>query len=137
MTTTRRALLPAVACTALVALAAALLAQDLRLPNKGKVKFAVIGDMGTASREQAEVGHQMALLHQKFDFPFVITLGDNLYGGASSPEDFRAKFEEPYKELIGECIALGAQNKKKGRSGYIETCEVMFWMARSARSAVR
>jgi hypothetical protein len=108
MTTTRRALLPAVACTALLALAAGLLAQDLRLPDKGKVKFAVIGDMGTASREQAEVGHQMALFHQKLAFPFVITLGDNLYGGATSPDDFRTKFEEPYKELLAAGVKFYA-----------------------------
>jgi 3',5'-cyclic AMP phosphodiesterase CpdA len=33
-------------------------AQDLKLPSKGDVKFAVIGDMGTASREQREVGQR-------------------------------------------------------------------------------
>jgi len=91
-----------------LATAGALSAQDVRLPNKGSVKFAVIGDMGTASREQAEVGHQMALFRQKFDFPFVITLGDNLYGGSSSPDDFRMKFEEPYKELLDKGVKFYA-----------------------------
>ena len=47
--------------------------QELTLPNKGQIRFGVIGDMGTASREQREVGQQMALFHQKFPFTFVIT----------------------------------------------------------------
>src|SRR4051812_30524803 len=109
MTTGFRLHRPAAAGCALLALAAvSVSAQDLRLPNKGTVKFAVIGDMGTASRAQAEVGHQMALFRQKFEFPFVITLGDNLYGGATSPEDFRTKFEEPYKELLAAGVKFYA-----------------------------
>ena len=69
---------------ALVSLAGA---QDLRLPHKGQVRFAVIGDMGTASRAPREVGQQMALFHQKFPFTFVITVGDNIIG-ADSAADF-------------------------------------------------
>jgi predicted phosphodiesterase len=82
-------------------------AQDLKLPNKGTVKFAVIGDMGTASREQREVGEQMALFHQKFPFTFVITVGDNIYG-ASSPADFKAKFEDPYAALLSANVKFYA-----------------------------
>jgi hypothetical protein len=49
MTTTRHILLRAAACSAFLALAG-VSASALRLPNKGSVKFAVIGDMGTANR---------------------------------------------------------------------------------------
>jgi predicted phosphodiesterase len=82
-------------------------AQDLKLPNKGEVKFAVIGDMGTASREQREVGHQMALFYKKFPFTFVVTVGDNIYG-AGSLADFKAKFEVPYTELLSAGVKFYA-----------------------------
>ena len=81
--------------------------QELTLPNKGQIRFAVIGDMGTASREQREVGQQMALFHQKFPFTFVITLGDNIYG-ADSAADFKAKFEEPYAALLSSGVKFYA-----------------------------
>jgi predicted phosphodiesterase len=86
---------------AVISLASAPLAdaQDLKVPNKGDVKFAVIGDMGTASREQREVGQQMALFFKKFPFTFVITVGDNILG-ADSAADFKTKFEGPYTELL-------------------------------------
>ncbi len=82
-------------------------AQELTLPNKGEVKFAVIGDMGTASREQREVGQQMALFHKKFPFTFVITVGDNIIG-ADSAADFKAKFEGPYAELLSSGVKFYA-----------------------------
>jgi 3',5'-cyclic AMP phosphodiesterase CpdA len=82
-------------------------AQDLRLPNKGAIKFAVIGDMGTASREQGEVGAQMARFRQQFPFTFVITVGDNIYG-ADSTNDFKAKFEAPYAELLSAGVKFRA-----------------------------
>jgi hypothetical protein len=82
-------------------------AQELTLPNKGEVKFAVIGDMGTASREQREVGQQMVLFHQKFPFSFAITVGDNIYGSGSAA-DFKAKFEEPYAGLLSAGVKFYA-----------------------------
>ena len=92
-----------------IALAVVLLAdaQDLKLPNKGDVKFAVIGDMGTASRAQQEVGQQMALFHKKFPFTFAITVGDNIYG-ADSAADFKAKFEGPYASLLSSGVKFHA-----------------------------
>jgi len=82
-------------------------AQELTLPNKGEVKFAVIGDMGTASRQQREVGQQMALFRQKFPFTFVITVGDNIIGGDSAA-DFKAKFEGPYADLLSSGVKFYA-----------------------------
>jgi len=79
-------------------------AQELKLPNKdGSVKFAVLGDWGTGAREQYEVGEQMAAFHARFPFPFVVTTGDNIYG-TDRPEDFRVKFELPYKTILANGV---------------------------------
>lgn len=70
------------------------------LPLKaGSVRFAVIGDMGTGKQPQYETAQEMAKARQTFPFQFVITLGDNIYGG-HSPHDFEQKFERPYKPLL-------------------------------------
>jgi predicted phosphodiesterase len=83
-------------------------AQELRLPVKnGSVRFAVIGDTGTGSTAQYDVGKQMAAFHEKFPFDFVIMLGDDLYGG-SSADDFRTKFEQPYAALIAAKVKFYA-----------------------------
>jgi 3',5'-cyclic AMP phosphodiesterase CpdA len=75
-------------------------AQDLKLPNRPEsVKFAAIGDNGTGEFAQYEVGRQMNTWHAKFQFDFVIMLGDNMYG-SQEPVDFLAKFERPYKPLL-------------------------------------
>ena len=75
-------------------------AANLELPLKPKsVRFAVMGDTGTGDKAQYELGRQMAMIHEKFPFDFVLMLGDNIYGGAS-PADFKRKFEDPYKELF-------------------------------------
>jgi predicted MPP superfamily phosphohydrolase len=83
-------------------------AQDLKLPNKpGTVKFAVIGDTGTASRAQNEVGAQMAAFHAKFPFSFVVMVGDNMYGSQTA-RDFVAKFEQPYRDLLAKNVGFYA-----------------------------
>jgi hypothetical protein len=75
-------------------------AQDLRLPNKaGSIKFAVIGDTGTGDKHQLAVARQLATYRNAFQFPLVIMVGDNIYGG-SSAKDFEKKFEAPYKPLL-------------------------------------
>ena len=72
----------------------------LQLPENPKaVRFAVIGDTGTGGKEQYEVGALMTEAHQTFPFEFVLMLGDNIYGG-KTPEDFKRKFEDPYKALL-------------------------------------
>ncbi len=75
-------------------------APAVELPNRpGSLKFAVIGDFGNGSRQQTELGAQMAKLRARFPFEFVITVGDNIYGG-DRPQDMRKKFELPYKALL-------------------------------------
>ena len=63
------------------------------------VRFAVIGDMGTGKASQYEVGALMEKSRGTFPFDFVITLGDNIYGG-NSAKDYRNKFERPYKAML-------------------------------------
>jgi 3',5'-cyclic AMP phosphodiesterase CpdA len=73
---------------------------SVSFPNRpGSLKFAVLGDFGTGQRAQYQLAEQMAKLHQRFPFELVILVGDNLYGGERA-EDFRTKFEIPYKPLL-------------------------------------
>jgi hypothetical protein len=83
-------------------------AQELRLPVKsGSIRFAVMGDTGTGSTAQYDVGKQMAAFHEKFPFEFVVMVGDDLYGG-SSADDFKTKFEQPYAALIAAKVKFYA-----------------------------
>ena len=70
------------------------------LPNKdGTFKFAVLGDFGTGSRAQYELATRMKEVHDRFKYELVILVGDNLYG-SERPQDFKKKFELPYKPLL-------------------------------------
>jgi len=89
------------------------------LPNKsGSLKFAVLGDFGTASKRQYELAAEMAKFYTGFKFDFVILVGDNLYG-AERPQDFKAKFEDPYKPLLDAGVkfyaALGNHDARAQR----------------------
>lgn len=78
----------------------ALIAQDLRQPNKKEsFHFAVIGDTGTGERRQYEVGSQLASFHKVFSFDTVLMMGDNIYG-SHKPKDYVKKFEYPYSTLL-------------------------------------
>jgi|SRR5688572_18166104 len=73
-------------------------AAETPLPNKPEtLKFAVLGDFGSGSRGQIDTGAEMARVHKRFPFEFVITVGDNIYG---SGRDFTPRFEIPYKALL-------------------------------------
>jgi hypothetical protein len=81
----------------------------LTLPNSAtSVKFAVIGDSGRGTKAQRDVALQMVRYHEAFRFPFTIMLGDNLYEGPASREDYRLKFEEPYRELLDDGVRFFA-----------------------------
>jgi len=95
--------------------------QELRLPVKGgSIRFAVIGDTGTASTAQYDIGKQMVAYRSKFPFDFVIMVGDNLYGGSASADDFKTKFEGPYAQLLGGKVkfyaALGNHDNPSERN---------------------
>lgn len=79
-------------------------AQSISLGRPGSLKFAVIGDNGTGSRQQHEVGQQMVLRRATFPFEFVLMMGDNLYGS----QDFMAKFERPYQLLLDAGVTFHA-----------------------------
>jgi 3',5'-cyclic AMP phosphodiesterase CpdA len=83
-------------------------AQDLFLPNKkDSLHFAIIGDSGTGERNEYEIARQMVAFRAKFPFDMVLMMGDNLYGG-ESPQDYKAKFEEPYKDLLAAGVKFYA-----------------------------
>ena len=80
----------------------------LTLPVKdGSVRFAVIGDTGSGSSTQRQVGTMMAQYHAVFPFEFVLMMGDNMYGG-EAPKDFEKKFSEPYKALLDNKVKFYA-----------------------------
>ena len=75
-------------------------APTVALPNKsGSLKFAVLGDFGTGDRTQMELAQQMVALHGRFAYDLVLLVGDNIYG-SERPQDFKKKFEDPYKPLL-------------------------------------
>jgi hypothetical protein len=78
------------------------------LPNKeGSFKFAVLGDFGTGTKAQYELAEQMVTLHDRFKYNVVVLVGDNLYG-SERPQDFKNKFELPYKRLLDSGVKFYA-----------------------------
>ena len=81
----------------------------LTLPNEDRsIKFAVIGDSGRGWQPQLDVAAQMVALRRQFPFEFVLMAGDNIYEGPATPEDYRVKFEEPYKVLLDDGVRFYA-----------------------------
>jgi predicted MPP superfamily phosphohydrolase len=80
----------------------------LTLPVKdGSVRFAVIGDTGSGTTKQKDVGDMMVKYRVLFPFEFVLMMGDNMYGG-EDPKDFEKKFSEPYKALLDNQVKFYA-----------------------------
>jgi hypothetical protein len=80
----------------------------LALPVKdGSVRFAVIGDTGSGSSKQRDVGDMMVQYRVLFPFEFVLMMGDNMYG-SEAPKDFEKKFSEPYKVLLDNKVKFYA-----------------------------
>ena len=109
-------------CIALSAIGLSAYGQDQVLPVlPGSVRFAAIGDMGTGEPPQYEVARTMIAVRQKFPFDFVITLGDNIYGG-NTPADYQKKFELPYKLLLDGGVkfyaALGNHDNATTQKAY-------------------
>ncbi|HEX4567653.1 MAG TPA: metallophosphoesterase [Vicinamibacterales bacterium] len=107
------------AAAALCALVAAQPQTPVPLPNKpDSLHFAVIGDNGTGEREEYETAAQLAKSYDRFNFPLVLMMGDNLYG-AERPQDFKDKFETPYKALTDKGVkfyaSLGNHDSREQR----------------------
>jgi hypothetical protein len=83
------------------------MAQHVELGRPGSLKFAVIGDNGNGSRQQYEVGRELAARRAAFPFEFVLMMGDNIYGGQGSA-DFAARFERPYQSLLNAGVTFHA-----------------------------
>ena len=81
---------------------------SLALPKRANsVRFLVIGDAGTGDKVQNETAAQMFNYYKLFPYTFAILLGDNIYG-ASRPQDFAKKFEQPYKALLDAKVEFNA-----------------------------
>jgi predicted phosphodiesterase len=92
--------------------------QTALVNEKDSVKFAVIGDTGTGGSAQYTIGKLLADARTRFQYDFVIMLGDNMYGG-ESPADFVNKFEKPYKPILDAGVkfyaALGNHDEPSQR----------------------
>jgi hypothetical protein len=75
--------------------------------EQDSVRFAIIGDTGTGTSSQYQIGEQLARARQTFPFEFVIMLGDNIYG-SERPQDFVSKFEKPYQALLDSKVPFYA-----------------------------
>jgi predicted MPP superfamily phosphohydrolase len=89
------------------------------LPNKdGSLKFAILGDFGTGTPAQYQLAEQMSKLRERFKYELVILVGDNLYG-SERPQDFKKKFEIPYKPLLDAGVkfyaSLGNHDSREQR----------------------
>ncbi|HEU4794127.1 MAG TPA: hypothetical protein VFT02_00765, partial [Pyrinomonadaceae bacterium] len=60
-----------------------------------KLRFAVIGDWGDGSDDQAALGKQMLSTYSKSAFDLVLASGDNIYPNGAA-RHFTKKFEEPF-----------------------------------------
>jgi len=82
----------------------------LALPKKlGSLRFAVMGDVGRGDAAQYDTAAQMASWHERFDFSFVLMLGDNMYA-AGTPADYADRFERPYQPLLDKGVVFYAAN---------------------------
>jgi 3',5'-cyclic AMP phosphodiesterase CpdA len=82
---------------------------SLTLPNRAtSVKFAVIGDSGRGTPPQHEIAAQMTAFREDFPYAFVLMLGDNIYEGPATRDDYRRKFEEPYRRLLDQGVKFYA-----------------------------
>ena len=80
----------------------------LALPKKlGSLRFAVIGDVGRGDPRQYDTAAEMARWRGRFDFGFVLMLGDNMYA-AGTAEDYAVRFERPYKTLLDAGVVFYA-----------------------------
>ena len=67
---------------------------SLTLPNKeSSVRFVVIGDTGTGTKQQSELAQVLMRYRQLFPYEFVLMVGDNMYGSEKAA-DYKLKFEK-------------------------------------------
>lgn len=113
----------------------------LTLPNReDSLKFAVLGDFGTGSSEQYQLAEQMKRVHDVFPYEFVTLVGDNLYG-SERPQDFRKKFEIPYKPLLDAGVkfyaSLGNHDAREQRYYKLFNMDGRLYYSFKAKQSVR
>ena len=80
----------------------------LTLPlAEDSVRFMVVGDTGTGTREQNELAAVMLRYRQSFPFEFALLMGDNMYGGEKAA-DYKVKFEDVYRALLDQKVKFYA-----------------------------
>lgn len=83
-----------------------------------KLRFAVIGDWGDGSDDQAALGKQMVSVYRKSSFDFVLGSGDNIYPNGAA-RHFVKKFEEPFSGLLKNHVkfhtVFGNHDVEEGR----------------------
>lgn len=94
-------------------------AVETLLPNaEDSLKFGVLGDWGSGDRGQMALAVEMARVHKRFPYEFIVTVGDNIYG-SERPQDFSRKFEIPYKPLLDAGVkfyaSLGNHDQREQR----------------------
>ncbi len=83
-------------------------ALPLSLPLKeGSIRFAIIGDTGTGSKQQQQLADLMKQYRDVFPFEFVLMMGDNLYG-SETPADYKKKFQDVYQRLLDDKVKFYA-----------------------------
>jgi len=83
-------------------------AAPLTLPNRNdSVRFMVVGDTGTGSRQQHELAQLMVNYRRSFPFEFAVLVGDNMYGSEKAA-DYKKKFEDVYKPLLDQGVKFYA-----------------------------
>jgi 3',5'-cyclic AMP phosphodiesterase CpdA len=113
----------------------------VQLPNTdGSFKFGVLGDFGTGDRPQYELAAQMDKVHTRFRYDTVILVGDNLYG-SERPQDFRKKFEIPYKPLLDAGVkfyaSLGNHDAREQRYYKLFNMEGKLYYSFSPQADIR
>lgn len=83
-----------------------------------KLRFAVIGDWGDGSDDQAALGKQMLSVYKKSSFDFVLASGDNIYPNGAA-RHFVRKFEQPFSGLLRNHVkfhtVFGNHDVQEGR----------------------
>ena len=79
---------------------------DDAFPTTRVLRFAVIGDAGTADEHQMAVAQQMLAEYQRNPYSVVLTVGDNTYQGCKNR--LRDVFETPYRELLNRDVQFYA-----------------------------
>jgi predicted MPP superfamily phosphohydrolase len=134
------AIVALVCCTA--APSAQLPPGQIALPNKpNTLHFAVIGDNGTGDKRQYDVGAQMLTWYNRFQFPIVVMLGDNIYG-SDRPQDYEKKFALPYKGLLDKGVkfyaSLGNHDSREQRlSKYFNMGGELYYSFKAPKEDVR